>query len=128
MSHYNWKSPYGDLSDEVAHKLTIRVDETDHRLLKSVTITHGTITLILQTFYHDLAEYVRTNNLSYLDSDAFLDYVRKRADSRFAGDTASRDGRESAAGIHDDPPSRTNKSSGLQKTTGSRPRSRTKKD
>ncbi len=99
-----WKTPYENLPAERRFNLSIDVDLHDHRLIKSVTCTHGAITKFIQTIYHDIAEYARANDLTLVDSDAFLDYLRKRADSRFAGCSDARDGRDAAPAVHNNPP------------------------
>ena len=111
-----WKSPYDNLPKDRRFHLSVDVDIEDHRLLKATTVSHGALSLVIQTFYHDLAEYVRANNLTYVDADAFLNYLRQRADSRFAPAISSRDERGAESGVRQDTPSRKNKSSGVRKT------------
>lgn len=108
-----WESPYKlhDKSDIIT--LTVDVSRRDNATIKSVAAEYGTITRFFQTIFHDLAEYVRTNNLTYLDSDAFIHYLRQRADSRLAPPAGARNESGRTAGVHKDPATRADKPSGV---------------
>lgn len=111
-----WKSPYENLDKANRFTLSVDVDLTDHRIIKSIACTHGTVSKFIQTLYHDIAEYARANNLSVLDSDAFINYLRQRADSRLAASAGPRDGRESNTGVRQDASYGSNQSPSLHKT------------
>ena len=126
MSH--WQSPYEDLPKDRRFAVNFDVDVLDHRLIKSVACTHGSITKFLQTIYHDVAEYARANDLSVVDSDTFINYLRQRADSRFAANSHGGPGRVGSSGVHQDPPHSPRQSSGVSETTPNRRRSKGAKD
>jgi len=112
-----WTSPYKDLPKDRRFNLCADVDINDHRLIKSVACSHGSITLFIQTLYHDIAEYARANNLTVIDSDAFINYLRQRADSRFAATASARDGRDRVAGLCQNSSSGSNQPPAVPETT-----------
>lgn len=98
-----WKSPYENIEKADRFTLSVDVSKHDHFLIKSVTVSHGAVSKFIQTLIHDIAEYARANHLSYVDSDAFLNYLRQRADSQFARRASERDGRSEPAAVCRDP-------------------------
>lgn len=112
-----WKTPYDNLDKAKRFTLCVDVDIDDHRLIKSITVTHGTISKFIQTLYHDIAEYARANNLTIVDSDGFIDYLRQRADSQLALGAGARDGRGNTTGVHQDPPRGTDESPSVPKAS-----------
>lgn len=115
MSH--WKTPYENLPKDKRFAVVFDVHIDDHRLIKSISCTHGTISKFLQTLYHDVASYARANNLSVVDSDAFIHYLRQRADSRFAAETGARDVGAGTAGLRQDPPHGSDESPSISEAT-----------
>ena len=65
-------------------RLNVDLCRDDVNTLKSVIPNHGFLSVLTQTFFHDLAEYIRSNGITYLDYDLALTYIRHRADSQFA--------------------------------------------
>lgn len=64
-------------------RLNVDLCRDDVNTLKSVIPNHGFLSVLTQTFFHDLAEYIRSNGITYLDYDLALTYIRHRADSQF---------------------------------------------
>lgn len=84
-------------------RLNVDLCRDDVNTLKSVIPNHGFLSVLTQTFFHDLAEYIRTNGITYLNYDEALLYVRYRADSQFAQHTYSRIDRRRLETIRVDP-------------------------
>lgn len=105
IPHREWKSPYDGIPESDRARLNIGVSPDDMELLRSSVPVHGFFSLAIQTFIHDIATYVRTNDLSYGNRDQIINYVRQRADSRFTEETTTRDERSGTEGVHEDPSS-----------------------
>lgn len=118
-----WKSPYENLPKLRRFPLQADVDLADHQLIKSTAVAHGIVTKFIQTIYHDVAQYARDNSLSYLDSDAFVDYLRQRATAYAASKAGARDDGDRGQGVYQNPPSSTNESPAVHQAPESRLRS-----
>jgi len=103
MPKLPWPQPPDDGSPR--HRLNVDVSIRDHNTIRVVIPDYGFISLAIQTFHHDLAEYIRSHGYTYADYDTVIAYIRNRADSRAAGDSSQRAERSPATGVHPNSPS-----------------------
>lgn len=76
-----WPPPYPDLNkrpEKEIRRLTIKTCAHDCDLIASVAVSPTIFSLICQTALKLTAEYVRANNLTYTDSERFIQYIRER--------------------------------------------------
>lgn len=101
-------------------RLNVDISRADINTLKSVIPNHGFLSVLTQTFFHDLAEHIRSNGYTYVDYDTVLAYIRYRADSCFTQHPYSRIDRGGSEELHSDAKKSSHVKSGSKQTTKDR--------
>jgi hypothetical protein len=79
MHRPSWPPIYPNIKASPTIRIQADVPVTDHQAIVGTAANTGVISFVIQQAIKLTAEYVRNNNLSYLDSDRFLDYLRERS-------------------------------------------------
>lgn len=70
MSFPTLSNPYD--SDEVSHKVTVRIGRDDWKLIKHLALARGSIANIMARLYKTLADEIKLNPINPDDPDAVL--------------------------------------------------------
>jgi hypothetical protein len=110
---------------DTSHRLNADLSVADINLLRSVLPNYGLLSTICQTFFHDLAQYIRANGYTYADYETVLTYIHYRTDSGFVNHPYTPINRGPVEVVHANPKTPTHVKSGSTKTASSGQRDKT---
>lgn len=86
-----WQQPYPELKslpESAIRTLRIDIPASEARVISSLATNPSIFSFICQNALKSAVEHIRTNNLTYLDADELVRWVRERSTSRTPTETA----------------------------------------
>lgn len=79
MHKHPWPPLYPNIKAFPSVRVQADVLLDDHRAICGVAANTGIVTYLIQQTFKLTADYVRTHNLSHLNSEEFIEYIRQRS-------------------------------------------------